>query len=541
MAGKGDKAELEQLLSSYIDGECPQAERDRVQEGLRHDPEFRALYTQLLRTIKAVGAMPGEAAPGYVRERILSQLERRALLGVASIAPAPPVRPEPSHGHPTAWLSLLAAAMLVAGVGATWWMRMHQEKAPPQLAMAPVPLRDSQIGVGKTAPPEADGRMRGSSGPDRAADEAAAQYGKKIAAPAQAPSSPVGQVSAPAAKPLPSPQVEPSAVVRPEAPVMADRTVHDVARSESPTRPALDHALAMRERDSAPVGGKGEALRSPGRAATEATAAAPIAEAAPLPEAKNVHMAAGVVGDASLLAREGSGAGYAAPAAALAAAPRDQEASDVRVTEAPSQTATLASAGTGQAVAAPTAGVRWNGLARTVPAGFVGAHGNAGQLQKVPGPTVTQLRVNVRDVGQQLAFTGGVIQNRVQGKGGQAVQPSDAPVIVAAVPPESQGLLIELIKQAPGVLHVQSQELSASDPLARQVSFVAAEQQWLQSARQFVEWAGSVHSSGNRFSGSFVPSCEDPQAPRIIPRECTPLMIVLQAVEPAATSQPANP
>jgi hypothetical protein len=165
-------------------------------------------------------------------------------------------------------------------------------------------------------------------------------------------------------------------------------------------------------------------------------------------------------------------------------------------------------------------------------------------VQEVAAPVVTQLQVNVRDVGQQLALTSGVIREWVRQEGGQTTQSPGAPMIVAAVPPGSQGLLTEMIKKGPGVLHVQSAELPASHPLARQASAIAVEQQWLQSAWQFVGWAASWQASGRtqtRSSSDFSVSFQDvPQAPRIVPQEHVPMVIVLQPVVPAAASEPAN-
>ncbi len=140
MPGKPDRVDLEQWLSSYIDGTCSEPERKQVEEALRRDPQLAALHQQLRRTVDALRAVQGEAAPSHVRERILSQLERRALIGLSpGASQAAAVGSHARTRRNTPWLGLLAAAMLVAAVGTTYWVQTHQARQSRQVAMAPPP------------------------------------------------------------------------------------------------------------------------------------------------------------------------------------------------------------------------------------------------------------------------------------------------------------------------------------------------------------------------------------------------------------------
>jgi hypothetical protein len=155
MPGKPDKVDLEQLLSSYLDGTCSEKERRQVELGLQRDPHLRTLQEELTRTIDAVRATPSEASPSHVRERILSQLERRALIGMAGTGRQRDdllAAPRSNLAH---WsrLGLLAAAMLVLGIGATWWYRTRVPQTAYQVAMAPIP--PLQNTVAKVSPPSA--------------------------------------------------------------------------------------------------------------------------------------------------------------------------------------------------------------------------------------------------------------------------------------------------------------------------------------------------------------------------------------------------
>lgn len=322
--------------------------------------------------------------------------------------------------------------------------------------------------------------------------------------------------------------------------MMADRAVHDVARSESAVRPVLDHVLAMRERDSSPKAGKPEAMQPLGRGATETIAAAPMAEAAPPPEAKNVPLAPGGAGDASRLAGEGGSSRQVASAGALAAASPGKDASDLAASEVALGTAMLASAAKRQPVAAPVAGVPLNAVVRAGPVRSGGAHSVAGRLQGVSEPAVVRLEVGVRDAGRQVALTNEVIRSRVVARGGRFAFQADPSVILVADPTGWGPGLFQEIEQAPGVVYMRSDMLLGSDPVARQASWLAAEQQWHQVARDFVAWAASGQGPGaTRFRLSPDPHVAFSDVPPAIPRDYVPLVIVLRAVRPAA-SEPAS-
>lgn len=143
MAETPDKAELEQLLSSYIDGQCSDADRRRVEQALRHDPALRALHRQLAQTVETVRAVGGEPAPSHLRDRILTQLERRALLD------QPPARHRVLRWKP--WLAVAAAAMLTAAAGAGWWFYTSKPGPAPSRMMAEADT--NQAARERVAPP----------------------------------------------------------------------------------------------------------------------------------------------------------------------------------------------------------------------------------------------------------------------------------------------------------------------------------------------------------------------------------------------------
>jgi hypothetical protein len=122
MTNKPDRTELERLLSSYIDGACSDAERQVVEAALATDPQLRALHRQLTRTLECVRGVGAEAAPSHLRDRILSQMERHALLDSG--------QPKASRSRVLGPLTALAtAAMIVAAVGAIWWFYMNPQAA----------------------------------------------------------------------------------------------------------------------------------------------------------------------------------------------------------------------------------------------------------------------------------------------------------------------------------------------------------------------------------------------------------------------------
>lgn len=575
MAGKPDNVDLEQLLSSYIDGMCSDKERQQVEQALQRDPRLRALHGQLIRTIDALRAAPSEAAPSHVRERILSQLERRALIGMPAAAgrPAGAAASGPRHLPRSAWLGLLAAAMLVAGIGATWWYRSQPQRAY-QVAMAP------------SEPPQEG----------YAAREAAPQQTYKQGVGAAESQPPMGGVQASEQQrsaPVPA-SPRPAIPLPPQAQALADRAGYQVDKEEAPSQ-MPDSALAMRQEDqpvpsterdaskavdrrggedvgrarseSPPMAGKRLAGATPpahaaaqtptGQNAATDTAAAPptAAEALRTNGQDQVALSStsavralprGIEGNASRKAGPPAPGGLGVQRLGLAAgtppAAEESARASVDKEKAHLQAVTRTTSGVAPAAppvrpALPSGGFVAGSLAEGQPEGDTHVSLTFG-WNPAARPTVTQLQVTIRDVGRQLALTSGVIRWRVRQENGQTVQPPETSLIFAAVPPDRQGLLVELIKQAPGVLQVQSHLLPASDPLAGQALWLGAQQQWLHVATRFVNWAASYESLISTVGFDEMVR-QFSRVPPIVPGEYVALVIDLQPV-PAAATEPAG-
>lgn len=456
MAARSDKPNLEQLLSSYIDGTCSEQERRQVEQALQRDPQLRALHAELSRTVDAIRAVPSEAAPSHVRERILAQLERRALLGEG---PKPGATRDSRRGPPTAWLGMLAAAMLVAGVGVTWWIHTHQEKAPMQLAMAPTRPADQRAVVRETIPHAEPGRMQADAAEDQAAGEGDNEYAMKAAeAPSAGTSEPMQTFTREIAPP--------TAALTRQTPRQSTRgTILPAPRRAEDSPRSVEH------------------MAGPEAASVDAVAAAP----APV---ENVTTDVARPGRRSQPAHE----------RAAEAAPWPAQAREILAT----------------------------GLSYVAPTQSVGQYRPEGQTA-----AVQQLLVSIRDADRQVALANEFIRSRIVARGGQAALQADPSVILAADPMGwDSGLLLE-IRQAPGVVDMQSTLLSPdSDPLASQAFSLAADQQCRQVAEEFVAWA-SAPEAQVRF----------PYAPPIVPQPSmppvVPMVIVLQPVAPTV-SQPAS-
>ncbi|MFQ6049100.1 MAG: anti-sigma factor family protein, partial [Phycisphaerae bacterium] len=143
MPAKPSKEQLEELLSAYIDGECSNADRARLERAMAADPDLRSRLDQLRQTVRLVQSIEGEPAPEHLRQRILAQLERRSLLGDL---PGRAVAPTPSRLLPRAGL---AAAIFVLAVGAGWWI---YRASTGRLRSMPGPSR--QFAAVKPAEPE---------------------------------------------------------------------------------------------------------------------------------------------------------------------------------------------------------------------------------------------------------------------------------------------------------------------------------------------------------------------------------------------------
>jgi len=175
MARKRERTEIEELLSAWLDGQISPADRERLQKALEADPSLRSLLEDLERTVGLLRSFPSEPAPAHLRERVLRQLERRALLSAAE----PPVQ---AAGRTKRFG--LVAAVLVMAVGAGWWIYRAARQEPVRLAQGPaveaVPgqIPAPEVGPqGAALPQQPQAEPQGSETLERAVPEKAVAAG----------------------------------------------------------------------------------------------------------------------------------------------------------------------------------------------------------------------------------------------------------------------------------------------------------------------------------------------------------------------------
>ncbi len=366
--------------------------------------------------------------------------------------------------------------MLVAGVGATWWFRSQAHKANYQVAMAPT----AGEGGGKTA-------QQLSEQKPRVARTSDARSGVGQSAITERKLAPTGE-TAPAGQPEPVQAPKAVQPIEPQKPVLEDREASHAI--QTPPRPVVSNgALARRESDEMPSPARPEPLRS----VSDRT----------LDRARTNHAAA--PGGPALFSSPAAAPQLSAPEAA-----------------APGSVSAGAPARTGLAA------VDRNHDRNATALAFGGAESTSGAR------ATTQLRVTVQEtrqvsqIGQQLRALAGRHSELV-------VQSSDGPTIFASMVPGSQDVLAEAIVRLPGVVRVESRELPVGDPLARRASWLAAQQQWQQAARDFVAWAASGQPAGPAPVRDTDWSVYLTEVPSIVPREASAaLVIVLQSAEALA-------
>jgi len=107
-----DAKKYEQL-SAYIDGELPDAQRDKVERWLAEDAQARRLADELRQVAGMVAALPRGTAGADLADHVIARLERETLLG-ESQTPA-------NSATRTGWLKPLAiAAALLMAVTVGW-------------------------------------------------------------------------------------------------------------------------------------------------------------------------------------------------------------------------------------------------------------------------------------------------------------------------------------------------------------------------------------------------------------------------------------
>ncbi|MFT3840972.1 MAG: hypothetical protein QM723_28535 [Myxococcaceae bacterium] len=113
------KAENDEDLTAYIDGELSELEKKRFEERLKNEPELAALEQLLRTTMKKVSALPMPQASQQLRRNVLNEIDRPAGAGdrlkawfsgwrlvpafgmaaAAAVAVVFAVRPHHSHGE----------------------------------------------------------------------------------------------------------------------------------------------------------------------------------------------------------------------------------------------------------------------------------------------------------------------------------------------------------------------------------------------------------------------------------------------------------
>jgi hypothetical protein len=75
-----DKAQIEELLSSYIDDQLSERQCNEVKRLLQHDPQVAEMLTHMQKQKDLFNALPVEAAPATMLDDIKASLERNMLL-----------------------------------------------------------------------------------------------------------------------------------------------------------------------------------------------------------------------------------------------------------------------------------------------------------------------------------------------------------------------------------------------------------------------------------------------------------------------------
>jgi anti-sigma factor RsiW len=70
-AGELTCEELVELITDYLEGAMPPADRDRFEDHLAHCEGCRTYLAQVQRTISTAGSLSGESIPAPARARLL--------------------------------------------------------------------------------------------------------------------------------------------------------------------------------------------------------------------------------------------------------------------------------------------------------------------------------------------------------------------------------------------------------------------------------------------------------------------------------------
>lgn len=123
-----DKPEIEELLSSYIDGELSERQCNEVKRLLDHDPQVAEMLARMERQKELLNALPVESAPETMLADIKGSLERNLLIGrevqeIREVAPSKGI---------FARRVLAAAAMILVPIGILSIVVLSLFSSPPE-------------------------------------------------------------------------------------------------------------------------------------------------------------------------------------------------------------------------------------------------------------------------------------------------------------------------------------------------------------------------------------------------------------------------
>ncbi|HSW45563.1 MAG TPA: hypothetical protein VLM89_08325 [Phycisphaerae bacterium] len=120
------------MLSAYLDGELTESQRAEVEAFLAADAEARQLLEELRATVAGLRSLPRTKVSDDFADSLRAHIERRALLGNASLRRAPRVSAAPSMGRRMAAAAVIALAVTAGYV--TWSFTRETQQPGEQYA-----------------------------------------------------------------------------------------------------------------------------------------------------------------------------------------------------------------------------------------------------------------------------------------------------------------------------------------------------------------------------------------------------------------------
>ena len=138
--------DIEQLLSSYIDGRLSDRSRTEVKRLIRHDKEMAAKLRSMQRLKQILNAMPVATAPKFMPEDVKAALERRFLLGKSQ------QKDESAGARHLLTQRLLTAAVFIGFLGVFGWVIFN--------IITPAPAPQDTVAQHRPAAPAAPAELR---------------------------------------------------------------------------------------------------------------------------------------------------------------------------------------------------------------------------------------------------------------------------------------------------------------------------------------------------------------------------------------------